>query len=97
MRSTSFIANSSSSAPMNPIIGLNSRADRTFSAWPQSTPEVPPLPDDRSWLAKPTPRIDPISAWLEELGRPTYQVPRFHSTAASSSEKIIAKPALLPT
>jgi len=62
-----------------------------------STPDVPSGPPVISWLARPTPRIDPISAWLDELGNPTNQVARFHRIAASSSAKIIAKPPVLPT
>lgn len=52
---------------------------------------------DSSWLASPTPKIEPISAWLDELGRPTAQVARFHRTAASNSAKIIANPPAEPT
>ena len=40
--------------------------------------------------------IDPTSAWEELLGMPSAQVPRFQMIAASSSEKIIAYPAVLP-
>ena len=96
-RMTRFISHSSASAPAKPISGLKNSPLKTLSACDQSTPDVPPVFAAISWLAKPTPSTEPISAWLDELGSPTYQVPRFHSTAANSSAKIIAKPALLPT
>ncbi len=92
------ITSSSSSAAKKPISGAIHRPVSTFCAWLQSTPAVPPRdPAWISWLAKPTPSTDPISVWLELLGSPTHQVARFHSTAASSSAKIIANPAALPT
>ena len=34
--------------------------------------------------------IEPIKAWLEELGMPSAQVERFHTMAAIRSEKIMA-------
>src|SRR5580700_4020165 len=67
-----------------------------FLAWPQSTPLVPVLADI-SWLAMPTPMIEPISVWELDAGRPKYQVLRFQMMAATSSAKTIANPALLPT
>ena len=98
MRSTARITSSSSTAAKKPISGAIHRPVSTFCAWLQSTPAVPPRePAWISWLAKPTPSTEPISVCDDELGRPTYQVPRFHSTAASSSAKIIAKPDAEPT
>ena len=41
--------------------------------------------------------IEPISVCEELAGSPSHQVPRFHTIAAISSAKIIAKPALPPT
>ncbi len=43
-----------------------------------------------NWLARPTPMMEPISAWEELFGRPIAQVPRFQMIAAISSAKIIA-------
>ncbi len=44
----------------------------------------------------PTPRIAPIIVCELDDGRPKYQVPRFHSVAASSSDRIIARPRPTP-
>ena len=41
--------------------------------------------------------IEPISVCEELAGSPSDHVPRFHTMAAISSAKIIAKPALPPT
>ena len=70
--------------------GLNSSALNTPSAWAQSTPEVAEPSGAISWLARPTPITEPISACEEEFGRPKAQVPRFQMIAAMSSAKIIA-------
>jgi len=43
-------------------------------------------------LARPTPRIDPISVWELEAGIPKYQVPRFQVIAAASSENSRLQP-----
>ena len=75
---------------MKPITGLNSSALNTLTACPQSTPDVAPPPLPISWLATPTPRMEPISAWDELLGRPSAQVPRFQMMAAISRAKIMA-------
>ena len=85
-----FRASSSRAAAKKPITGLNSSALNTPSACPQSTPEVAEPSGAMSWLAKPTPITEPISAWEEEFGRPNAQVPRFQMIAAMSSAKIIA-------
>ena len=90
------MTSSSISAPTKPISGLKSSADSTLRTCAMSTPDTPEALDS-NWLASPTPRIDPISAWLDELGRPTAQVARFHRIAASSSAKIIANPPADPT
>src|ERR1700712_4759895 len=77
-----FITTSSSAEKTKPISGDSKSAWKTFSACPQSTPEVA-CPDLAiNWLARPTPIIEPISAWEEELGMPTAQVARFHTMAA---------------
>jgi hypothetical protein len=92
-----FITSSISSAPTKPTTGLNASAESTLVTCAMSTPDVPSAPPLISWLASPTPRIEPIRAWLDELGSPTAQVARFHRIAASSSAKIIANPPALPT
>ncbi|MNO68407.1 hypothetical protein D3C76_592360 [compost metagenome] len=43
-------------------------------------------------LARPTPRIEPISVWELEAGIPKYQVPRFQVMAAASNENTMASP-----
>ena len=63
-----------------------------FAACPQSTPLGAVL-TAISWLAIPTPMIEPIRVCELEAGRPKYQVPRFQKTAATNSENTIAKPA----
>jgi len=50
-----------------------------------------------TWLAMPTPMIEPMRVCELDAGRPKYQVPRFHKLAATRSAKTMAKPALLPT
>jgi hypothetical protein len=98
LRRKARITSSSASAAKKPISGAIHRPVRILVAWLQSTPAVPPRePALMIWLAKPTPSTDPISVCEELLGRPTYQVPRFHSTAASSNAKIIANPPADPT
>src|ERR1700761_7234918 len=82
--------NRAMAARPKPMIGLNSKAWNTLSAWPQSTPEVAWPAGAISWLARPTPITDPIRACDEELGMPMAQVPRFQIIAASSREKIMA-------
>src|ERR1700761_9053055 len=62
----------------------------------QSTPEVP-LRAFISWLAIPTPMIEPMSVCELEAGRPNHQVPRFQRMAAVNKAKTMAKPALEPT
>ena len=58
----------------------------------QSTPEAPRL-HFISWLASPTPMIDPTMVCELDAGKPNHQVPRFHRIAAISSAKTIANPA----
>ncbi len=67
-----------------------------FIACAQSTPLVPDL-TDMSWLAIPTPMMEPIRVWELEAGNPKYQVLRFQIMAATRRAKTIANPALLPT
>ncbi|MNR66841.1 hypothetical protein D3C85_1905510 [compost metagenome] len=43
-------------------------------------------------LARPTPRIEPISVCELDAGIPKYQVPRFQVMAAANREKTIARP-----
>ena len=85
-----FMARSRSAEAPKPTSGLNSRAWTIFVACDQSTPEVACPAGAISWLARPTPMIEPMRAWEEEFGMPSHQVPRFHTIAASRREKIIA-------
>ena len=59
-------------------------------------PLVPSLPCI-SALATPTPMIDPIKVCEDDAGSPSHHVPRFHTIAAISRAKTIAKPAPEPT
>jgi hypothetical protein len=68
-----------------------------LAACPQSTPLAPAALDAMSWLANPTPRMDPMSVWELEAGKPRNHVPRFQMIAPMSSANTIAKPALDPT
>ena len=69
---------------------------KTLAACAQSTPLVPVL-GLISWLATPTPMIEPIRVCELEAGSPSHQVLRFQMIAAISSAKTMAKPAPLPT
>ena len=75
---------------MKPITGLNNSASPTLTACDQSTPEVAWPAGAIHSLAIPTPMIEPIKACEELFGMPIAQVPRFHTMAAISREKIIA-------
>ena len=90
LRISAFIASSSSAENTKPTTGLNSRARNTFIAWPQSTPDVTESAGAISWLAMPTPMIEPISVCEELAGRPRYQVPMFQTMAANNSAKIMS-------
>jgi len=81
---------SSRAEATKPTNGLKSSAWNTFTACDQSTPEVAAPAGAMSWLARPTPMIDPTRACEELLGMPIAQVPRFQMMAASNREKIIA-------
>src|SRR5579863_8455265 len=87
---------SSPAAQANPTSGEISSDLPILPACDQSTPLVPDL-GERSWLARPTPMIDPMRVCELDDGRPKYQVPRFHMIAATSSAKTIANPAPAPT
>ena len=63
-----------------------------LAACPQSTPLVPVF-TAISWLAMPTPIIEPIRVCELDEGSPKYQVPRFQMMAATSSANTMAKPA----
>ena len=87
----------SSAAKTKPMIGEKSSDLPTFPAWPQSTPLVAAPLAAMSWLAMPTPRIDPMRVCELDEGNPNHHVPRFHTMAAASSANTMAKPAPLPT
>src|SRR5271155_2852634 len=90
--------NSSSkpAATANPTIGENRRDLPMLAACPQSAPLVPVFAFI-SWLAKPTPMIEPISVCELDAGNPRYQVPRFQMIAEMSRAKTMAHPAPDPT
>jgi hypothetical protein len=83
-------------APPKPTSGEIRSTLKTLLACSQSTPLVP-VCGFMSWLAMPTPMMDPMSVWELEAGRPNHQVLRFQMMAAISNEKTMAKPAPLPT
>src|ERR1700722_16492987 len=85
-----------SAAKKKPTMGERTSDLPMLVAWPQSTPLVPDF-TDISWLAMPTPMIEPIRVCELEAGNPKYQVPRFQMIAATNNANTIAKPAWLPT
>ena len=88
---TTFIRSSSPAAHTKPTSGEMSSDLPMLPACAQSTPLVPVLAD-MSWLARPTPMIEPMRVCELDDGRPNHQVPRFQMMAAMSSAKTIAKP-----
>ena len=74
------------------MIGEMSSTLKTLVACSQSTPEVP-LCTLISWLATPTPMMEPTMVWELDAGSPNHQVPRFQMMAAMSKAKTMAKPA----
>src|SRR5262249_9055737 len=85
-----------SAAQKNPTSGESSKVLPMLVACPQSTPLVPVL-TAISWLAIPTPMIEPIKVCELEAGNPNHQVPMFQMIAATSNANTIANPALPPT
>ena len=86
----------SNAAQAKPTRGEMSSERKYVPACPQSTPLVPVF-TAMSWLAMPTPMIEPISVCELDAGRPSHQVPRFHKIAETSRANTIAKPAPRPT
>src|SRR4029077_9111925 len=80
----------------NPNTGESNSERPMLPACDQSTPLVPERAF-MSWLAMPTPMIEPISVCELEAGKPNHHVPRFHRMAATNNANTIAKPALEPT
>src|SRR5437868_9078218 len=76
-----------------PTSGDISRTLKTLVACSQSTPDVPSVALAGSWLATPTPMIEPVIVCVLDAGRPSHHVPRFQRMAAISSENTIANPA----
>src|SRR5271169_3762112 len=93
---TAFEIKSRTSAPTNPMSGERNSDFPMLAACAQSTPLVA-VREAMSWLAIPTPMIEPMRVWDDEDGRPKNQVPRFQTIAATRRAKTMAKPALLPT
>ncbi len=81
-----------SRASTKPKTGEMSRTLKTLVACSQSTPEVPLCPC-MSWLAIPTPMIDPTMVCELDAGSPNHQVLRFHRMAAINSANTMANPA----
>src|ERR1019366_5269887 len=79
-------------ARAKPMTGDMSRALRTLTTCCQSNPEAPPW-GDRSWLATPTPMMEPTMVCELDAGSPNHQVLRFQRMAAISRAKTMAKPA----
>src|SRR5579872_4266968 len=69
-------------AAPKPTSGETSSTLNTFVACSQSTPDVPDAEFDISWLATPTPMIEPVMVCVLEAGKPRYHVPRFQRIAA---------------
>jgi len=90
-----FTSDSSKNASANPNIGESSSDFPIFAACAQSTPLVPDLVLI-SWLAMPTPMIEPISVCELDAGNPNHHVPRFHRIAAVNSANTIAKRSQTP-
>src|SRR6201992_3022726 len=93
---TTLNSSSNNAAKTKPTIGDVSSERNTLPTCAQSTPLVPVEPDI-SWLATPTPIIEPIRVCELEAGNPYHQVLRFQRMAETSSAKTIAKPAPDPT
>src|SRR5208282_4237906 len=93
---TAFMVMNKSEARTKPKIGERIRDFAMLAAWAQSTPLVP-LFVLISWLAMPTPMMEPIRVCELEAGSPNHQVPRFQRIAAIRSANTMAKPELLPT
>ena len=73
---------------LNPNSGEMSSDSPISPALPQLT--AAPVESGSSEKASPTPKMEPISAWELELGKPYHQVPRFQMMAVSSRAKTIA-------
>src|ERR1700722_12054181 len=87
----------SSAAQTKPTMGERRSDLPTLPACPQSTPLVAAPLAAMSWLAMPTPRIDPMRVCELDDGSPNHHVPRFHTMAAASRANTMANPAPLPT
>ena len=86
-----FNTRSRTPASAKPSSGEIRRASRTLITWLQSRPETPRC-RFMSWLASPTPMIEPTMVCELDAGRPNHHVPRFHRIAAISSANTMAKP-----
>jgi len=87
-----FESSMSNAAQVKPTSGEISSTLNTLVACSQSTPEVP-LWAFMSWLATPTPMIEPTMVCELDAGSPNHQVLRFHRMAAMSKANTMAKPA----
>ena len=73
-------------AAPKPMMGEMSSTLKTLVACSQSTPEVP-VCTLISWLATPTPMMEPTMVCELDAGRPNHHVPRFHKIAAIRRQK----------
>src|SRR5580704_5322352 len=83
-------------ASANPNTGDSNSDWPILLACAQSTPLVPERAF-MSWLAIPTPIMEPIKVCELDAGRPNHQAPRFHIMAATKSANTMANPAPDPT
>ena len=74
-------------AARNPAGGDVTRPITIVPSWLQRTPAQPPA------AAMPAPTSPPISACVELLGRPRYQVTTFQAIAPSSAAMMMTRPA----
>src|SRR5262249_17319617 len=97
LRSTDFAARSSKAAAMNPISGDITSALTVSATLVQLTPSPKALSGLNRGFIRPTPTMDPISAWELERGGPRSKVPTFQKSAESKNEKTFATPGPEPT
>src|SRR5580704_11494520 len=91
------MSSNSAAAQTKPTSGEISNDIPTSFAFTQFTPSPNSCPFDNIEFARPTPIMEPISAWELDAGKPRYQVPRFQMMAAIRSANTMAKPAPDPT
>src|SRR6266550_5213197 len=86
---TSKMAMEKMAAAKNPTGGEMTRLVTCLPSADHLTPPHPPA------AAIPAPHSPPISAWVELLGRPKYQVIRFHAMAPRRAAITTTRPGLM--